>query len=291
MKVAKAMRGMARPIFTASFSRLATALVQVSPKLNDDCNVHWLFLACLPNSGSTAFAKLLSGARAATTLTPSGEGQWLVPAMAADGTRWQPDHLIDYNHVRNVWLTRVALRRKPFVVVEKSPPNLCRFAPLVAAFSTMPVTTVAMSRNPYAICSSWARRYSGATIVQTWEPALDGQIETNPIRFYEAIGEICGRRCAMLARIAPTATIATSYEDVTAQPHAFLRQLALAEPLLDNVDPARDIAVKDYPTQGLQNMNDRDIARLSPEHRAAVTRGLRPYADAIGRLGYDLDAA
>ena len=257
------------------------------PKLRYNVDVRWLFVACLPNGGSTALAKMLDGASAAFLLTPSGEGQWLVPELSAEGRRWDPNLPVNYARVRRVWLSRVALVGGQCVVIEKSPPNLCRFGALRAAFTDMQTVAIVMARDPLATCASWAKRYTPATIVRTWHPELAGcRLESDDFAFHEALGDICGRRFAMLVRAAQDAEIVTTYEAIAEAPGTFLARIAEVEPLLSDVDPDLHLSVKDYSAQPFRNLNVDDLARLSPAQVEAVARGLAPHADALAQFGY-----
>ncbi|WP_375257980.1 hypothetical protein [Citreimonas sp.] len=264
--------------------RVASAFL---PRLRHNPGTRWLFVACLPNGGSTALAKMLGSSRSAVRLTPSGEGQWLVPAMSATGRRWDPDLPLDYAQIRRVWLSRVPAGRD-CVVVEKSPPNLCRFRTLTAAFSEMPTLALVMSRDPVAVCASWAKRYAPSTVIRTWHPELAGQgLERDDIAFHEALGRICGRRFEMLRDAADIpGAIVTTYEDVARDPEALRDRLADALPQLSDIDPRVSLGVKDYPEQSFRDMNAADIARLSSDQANAIRRGLAPHDAALRHFGY-----
>jgi hypothetical protein len=257
------------------------------PKLRHNPDVTWLFVACLPNGGSTALAKMLGGANASLRLTPSGEGQWLVPTLSKDGRRWDPGLKVNYARVRRVWLSRVAFASGPRVVIEKSPPNLCRFSALREAFADMKTIAIVVARDPLATCASWAKRYKPATVVRSWYPHLDGQdLESDDLAFHEALGDICGRRFEMLVSAAENAEIVTTYEEIAKSPRSFVSRVAGIEPLLADVDPDARLGVKDYPAQPFRNLNASDRARLLPAQVEAVKRGLAPYADALEQFGY-----
>jgi hypothetical protein len=270
-------------------NRLAWARRRLGLDRRDTGGLAWLFVATLPNSGSTALASLLDSAPRAGRLHPRGEGQWLVPALVAPGTRWNPDARVDLGLVRAVWLDR-ALALEPVagsgrrLVVEKSPPNLCRFRALVGAFSDMPVHVVRFTRDPYAVCASWAGRYDPAKIADVW----DEPRAADDLAFHRLLGDICGRRMAMLAALADLSDADVAYEAFTDDPAAGLARLVAAVPDLAGADPGAVVAVKDYAPQTLRNMNTEQVACLSAAEMVAVTEGLRPHASAIEALGYAL---
>jgi hypothetical protein len=251
----------------------------------------WLFVATLPNSGSTALAGLLDSAPRTVRLTARGEGQWLLPEMCAPGRRWDPAAPLDLGRVRRVWSrhARAGLALGPRLVIEKSPPNLCRFRALLDAFADMPVGVLRFTRDPYAVCASWARRYPPAKIVVDWAPELAGRIDGEEA-FFRALGAICGQRMRLLAGLEDCSDLDLSYEALTADPAASASALAGAFPLLSGLDPQVSVAVKDYAPQRLRNRNAEQVAALSPRQLAAITDGLEPHAAAVMALGYRLRA-
>lgn len=252
--------------------------------------LHWIFLATLPNSGSSAFARLIETAPGVTLVNPRAEAQWLVAAMSADGRRWDPATSLDYAKVRRVW-TRRALARNPqaSLAFDKSPPNLVRLDELREAFGGAASTSVvAFSRHPLAICASWAKRYAPETLAREWLGCPPHQIARGDA-YYRLIGELCGQRMTRLAAARNAAVLHVSYEEFCADPASVSAQLSAAFPTLGKIDVTQSISVKDYEPQKLRNMNDEQVARLSPAQRAAVLAGLEPYADSVGRLGYALE--
>lgn len=284
-RVRALLQGSALRVYGLAVWLAASAL----PRLHYNPHATWIFIACLPNGGSTAIAKMLASGTKSTTLTPSGEGHWLVPHMCANGRRWDPNLAINWSLVRKVWLSCLIKFKAPFIVVEKSPPNLCRFDSLISTFEDMPHVSIVMARHPLAVCASWARRYRPETIIRSWHPELQGcGIETNDLLFHETLGQICGKRLEMLQEISKTATLCTTYEEVAVDPKAFLAQLCTQVPLLADVDPNTALKVKDYPDQKFLNLNDQDIARLTPNQRDAVVKGLASYGSAVAHFSYQL---
>lgn len=273
-----------------------TGLRRLGLGLGDVTGLSWLFIATLPNSGSTALAGLLDSAPRAIRLTARGEGQWLVPEMCAPGRRWDPAAELDLGRVRRVWVRRareIGRAREAGagagtrLVIEKSPPNLCRFRPLLAAFAGMPVRALRFTRDPYAVCASWARRYPPAKIARDWAPELTGRLG-DETAFFQALGAICGQRMRLLAGLEDCVDADLSYEALTEDPVAAAATLVAAFPLLAGLDPQAAVAVKDYAPQRLRNMNAAQLAALTPRQVAAITDGLRPHAAAVTALGYRL---
>lgn len=253
-----------------------------------DAALHWLFIATLPNSGSTAFAKMVSSSPVSVSLNDRAEGQWLLPGLCEDGKRWDPDLPVDWKRVRRVWMGKIRGKRQgPAVVLEKSPANLCRFRNLLAAFSDMETTPIRLTRDPYAVCASWDKRYGAERIKQGWHPELGDSLRTVD-GYFRALGALCGERMAMLAGLEGIVAATFSYEEVTMQPETAAARLLAICPALRRVDGRVEVAVKDYAKAGLRNMNEEQIALLDAQQIAWITEGLVPHAAALEKLGYTL---
>ena len=266
-----------------------TSWLRGTPSAAED--LHWVIIATLPNSGSTALAKLLSSAPRVSLLTGNGEGQWLLPDLARPARRWQADHPVNYDRLRHVW-TRAALRGadRPGLVVEKSPSNLVRLGQIVNALGGPGrVSLLSLSRDPVAICASWARRYSRKVIAEEWLGHAPRDWDDD-LAFHEALGALCGARMALLAGAAQGARLALRYEDVTEDTAGTARRIALAFPEAGDVDAGAVVDVKDYKTQPLRNMNAEQIGRLTEKQIAAIQRGLAPFSDSLAALGYPTDS-
>ena len=244
----------------------------------------WMFVATFANGGSTAFAKLLASGSRVELLHETGEGQWLSPQLT-DGGQAYGAIAVDYAMLRESWTGELAGRRRPCIVVEKSPPNLIRMRDLLLAFAPMPTYLVRLTRDPFAVCSSWDKRYSPAHLAAEWG-APTGGIEKGSDDWFEALGRLYAERAQAMAALEDVAAITLRYEDLTADPAAAVARLGTAIPLLDDVDPAARIQVKDYPPATLTDKNAQAIARLTERQCDAIGRGLRGAEDALGALGY-----
>src|SRR5207249_685189 len=104
---------------------------------------------------STALAKLLLTAKGTIALHPEAEGQWLVPTLCVPLARWDPEHSLDYNDIRTRWIEAVHQAtanstncNEPYLVIEKSPPNMCRYHKILSMLAMMKTCTVVMTRDP-----------------------------------------------------------------------------------------------------------------------------------------------
>lgn len=250
--------------------------------------VRWLFIATFNNGGSTALGELLDTASAAMRLVDDGEGQWLLPQLHAPYRRWNPDAEIDYKLVRGMWLREVRkVGNFPRLVVEKSPGNMVRMRPLLDAFSDMPCTVIRLTRDPYAVCRSWGKRYSLEHLEKFWSEDVSG-IERKSLDHYHLLGDIYGRRAKLLLGLDDVTELALTYEDLTEKTAEVLEQLVALEPLLHDVQRDAKLRVKDYEPRPLKNMNERQISKLSAEQIEAISEGLKPHADAVTALGYEI---
>lgn len=264
------------------------------PALSDEeihremADTTWLFIATLPNSGSTVLGSLLASSPVATGLQARFEGQWLIPALCAPGERWRPDLPVDYDNVRRVWTAKaIAQRKGPRVVIEKSPASLCRFRDLVGAFGDWHTYRLGLTRDPYAVCASWAKRHTPDELVHDWfppgSPTLTGEKE-----YFHTLGALCGHRMQMMSALDDFLDLTVRYEDITENSRDTTKQIIDLIPELVSIDPDTRFAVKDYKPSSVSNLNAKQIASLDPDHRRWIAAGLAPYETAIEALGYTL---
>ncbi len=184
------------------------------------CSFEWLLLLAFPNGGSTALAKLLLTADGTAALTSNAEGQWLVPAMCEPRARWDPEKAIDYDFVRACWVSaaRQAVRpsathQNSLLIIEKSPPNMCRYKAIVEMLSCMKTNVVVMTRDPYATCASWHIRHGPEQVERDW--GWVGQRPADEGAYFEALADIWIRRAQHLDAARGDAAHWIRYEDVS----------------------------------------------------------------------------
>lgn len=250
----------------------------VTPTFDDQ--VRWLFLATLPGSGSTLLADLLCRHCGAGQLAPRAEAQWLVPDLMVPGRRWDPDWPPALDGIRHIWLELVRDKALSGIVLEKSPPNICRMRRLLTAFADMPLTLVRLVRDPFAVCAGWAR-YPSETILADWAPGMN-HVVTCEEHYWALLGDLCGRRMTMLRDLDDLAAHTVRYEALVANPLQALTNMAavcpgLAPPETDRID-------------GVEDRNRTHFQSLHDWQRQAFAAGLRPYAEAVEDLGYSVEA-
>lgn len=251
-------------------------------------DLHWLFILTFPNGGSTALAKLLQSASAARGLTGISEGQWLIPSLAAEGKRWDASHIIWSRKLRACWLNKIDKGDNGIkLVIEKSPSNMCRYEYLVSTFSSMKPAIMTFSRNPYAVCASWHKRYGAEAILRDWYPHARSRIK-NESDYFQFLGEIWLERASMLLHAQKDSILNLSYEDFTEDVLGSVSKLQSMFPELADMSHDVKIKVKDYKPQTIENMNERQIATLTRKQIDLISKTLSRQVDVVGKLGYQI---
>ena len=270
-----------------AYGMLARAGAAINSRWEQRDDVSWLLMATMPNSGSTAIAKLLNHSQHVVELTKSGEGQWLVPAISTPGTRWDPEAPFNEGQLRRVWLSRVPAHPSPSVIFEKSPPNLCRIGKIADALAPMDRKIICLTRDPLATCASWFRRYALAAVIRSWCPEYRGTIQTEADHL-RLLGKIYGVRAGYLVKAREIAALTMSYEELTENPQKFVDALQELLPILTDLRADAKVTVKDYEPMALQNLNERQTSRITAEQADAIREGLADYRADIEALGYSI---
>lgn len=290
--------GLSWPMQARAVSKRAAKNVHVSllawrsqydQRLVHDGSLKWLFVLTFPNGGSTAFAMLLNTSKSCIAVNRNAEGQGLVPEWHHPSRKWDKNYHPDYRAVRALWIHE-ARRRKtgPCVVVEKSPPNMCRFRHIRAAFSSMPTRVIRLTRDPYATCASMHKRRGRRALFGSTPPHHPASTTSSRESYFERLGVQWGERAQMLVELEAECDLTFSYEEFADAPTRTLARVGALLPEFKDIDPIAGVKVKDYPKQGIRNMNQEQIASLTSAEIALITRGLAPYEDAVHALGYRL---
>lgn len=251
-------------------------------------DVTWLFILTFPNGGSTALAKLLLTASSTMALTPTAEGQWLVPSLCREGARWDTRHRVWARKLRAAWLNQVTKKSsKSTLVIEKSPPNLCRYREILTAFCAMETYLITFTRDPYATCASWHRRYGLERIVKAWLPSKKLSI-TSESDYFRLLGEIWLERASMLLRARQESNLNIRYEDFTDNTAEVIGKLRMLIPQLASAYAGARVKVKDYEEQAIVNMNEMQVKMLSDGQIAAVSSALSTKPEIVKELGYSI---
>jgi hypothetical protein len=256
----------------------------------DPSSVEWLLILAFPNGGSTALAETLLSAEGTLALHPRAEGQWLSPAMSAPGVRWNPNAAVDYDDLLARWMAAIRQSEpvncpgeEPLLIVEKSPPNMCRYQAIRSMLGGMKTTTVVMTRDPYATCASW-QALGPERIGRNW--GWPDAPPTDDRSFHYALGRIWAQRARYLLAARSDALMWLRYEDFAERPATVLQELARHVPRLRTADAVPRVRVKTYPPQTVRNMNAEQITRLSGDQRDAISSALSGEAGLVEQLGY-----
>lgn len=238
----------------------------------------FLFVLTPPYSGSTVLAKVLNSGRNSAMLQEKGEGQWLVRGMC-QSDRWEHEKRIDWTSVKAVWGVRIRMLEQlvgPIdVVIEKSPPNLVRADQLARHFTKS--RQIAFIRSPFANCAS--RLYRNYDRIDA--------TERDRIQLLQGLAESWIHRAAWLRRwIDSHAMYFFTYEQFCAEPNRCIGRVLDEFPMLKGIKMDRPFQVKDYPTQGIVNLNDRQQAKLTDREKDAIAESIAPYEDLLCYFGY-----
>jgi hypothetical protein len=160
---------------------------------------------------------------------------------------------------------------------------MCRYQSIISMLSGMKTYTILMTRDPYATCAAW-QAYGVDFITRNW-----GWVDQPPVddwSFHHAMAKLWIQRARYLADLRDEALIWFRYEDFADQPRRLIAEIAHKIPRLQSVNPDAVIKVKAYPEQGVRNMNNEQIARLSNSQKAAIASALAENADLVERFGY-----
>ena len=262
----------------------ATKAFQVDKKLGKQWEVgsepRFLFIITPPYSGSTALAQLLNSAPRTALLEERGEGQWLVPGLG-NSDRWERNKAVNWEAVKTVWFKRVALLRalvqEVDLFIEKSPPNMVRLGELLEAFPNH--SLLAFNRDPYANCSSIFHRFHSAEALTSEKRKA----------VMESLAKTWLLRSELVRKETEKRNILSfTYEDFCENTEACLARLQEVEPLLQEVDARKEVLVKDYAPQKIENQNARQIAKLKPEDLKVISSVLAQEQLVMSHFGYDI---
>lgn len=241
---------------------------------------HFLFIISPPYSGSTALAKIINTSHNSMTLTPKGEGQWLVPGLCAKD-RWMSEKKVNYQSVKSVWLNKYQsinhLIQNIDVVVEKSPPNMMRLEELASHFKKH--SFLANNRDPFANCASMLYR--------NYNPENLTTIERKNILCKLAEKWIL-RSLKIKSLIESLNIPLLTYENLCDNPSAVKGLLNLPNGVTDSINPNIPIKVKDYEPQPISNHNERQIAKLTHEEIEQINKVLATDTPLLNFFGYQL---
>ncbi|PWE18474.1 hypothetical protein DDZ18_02390 [Marinicauda salina] len=233
----------------------------------------FLFILSPPNSGSTALIRLLqTSANTSILKSRKGEGQFVLgaaPFLLYNSLNSKK--IIPWRFIKMCWMGSWDTSKN--VLVEKTPGNLFRVEELEEWFR--PANYIISIRDPYAFSEGLIRRHYKHKSY-TWA----AQFWIKFARYQKENIELLGRKA-----------VSTRYEDFTDQPAELVRALRKQIDMLDDIDYRRSMKVHSLDgsvERPLTNLNDKQIARLSPEQIAEITRVLSREPELLDYFGYEL---
>lgn len=225
----------------------------------------YLFILSPPYSGSTALWQLLQSSAQVAALPDEGQKlPELAPMMRQQP--WNPETQFDWQTISKVWHGYWDLTRP--VLLEKSPPHLCRSEQLLTHFD--PAYFILLLRDPVATCEALHRRNG-----MSYEEAAQRWIAW--LQYHLACRETLPRYQLLY------------YEALTEDPTHCLQELADWMPELAGINPqltVRAHSVHGVRERSLTNLNADKLARLTTAEREAVIKVLREQAPLLKQTSY-----
>jgi hypothetical protein len=223
----------------------------------------YLFILCLPASGSTLLWQILRTSSHVGFLPV--EGQALAREILFNKQRWNPEMPVQWEKVKEKWEAVWDLT-KP-VLLEKSPPHLVRARQLEANFPDS--YFVIMVRNPYAFCEGVKRRWkidsAYTEIARFWVDWAGCQIDNH----------------RSLSR-----ALFFTYEELTDAPGDICQRLIAFMPELQKLYPERHFNVFEK-TQRIENLNRKQIRRLTPDDMLEINGVLKSKPELMQYFHYE----
>ena len=225
----------------------------------------YLFILSPPYSGSTVLWRLLQTAPLVSALPDEGQKLPELRGMMRTDP-WNPATPFDWHLISEVWHRHWNLDRP--VLLEKSPPHLCRPQALLQHFA--PAWFILLLRDPLATCEALHRR--------------------NAMNYTEAAERwLAWLRLHLDARATLPRTLTLYYEDLVTAPTETFARLADWMPALAGVAPetaVRAHAIDGDQTRRLTDLNAVKFAQIGADDRDRVIATLRRHAALLEATPY-----
>ena len=254
-----------------------------------------LFLLCPNNSGSTYLSRAIAQSRHVWSLEKEGQhvfgfagphtldSKWpLIWASSDEALAVFADRsAFDWERSRKAWYFLATAKTDAASVFHtKAPPFLLHARDLSETFEN--ARFVLMVRDPYAALEGILRRKQRhKTISRNLDLAEAGA------RHLLKCLEIQRANIDLLGE----AAIAFTYEELCAGPEEMAHRIEALVPALDDLDLSQRLSIKGTYDEPLRNMNEEQIARLSPEEISAATRVFEEGREHLEFFGYALRTA
>ena len=232
----------------------------------------FLFILSPPFCGSTLLTEILSTSNNVSCNNNIGlkEGQHLpgVHNLLFTEDRWDPNKKIDWNRIKNLWNKYWDLSKS--VLLEKSPPNICRAKDIDKFFSNSKY--ICLVRNPYAQIQSNIRRYNT-------DVKIAAEKYINYLKFQKDNIETLEN------------TLVVSYEELADNPLKTKDKICEFLPVLEDINinlkfTAHNIRKKKK--MGITNLNKESISTLSKEQIENINMILNKEQDLLKYFNYSI---
>ncbi|MFL2574425.1 MAG: sulfotransferase [Flavobacteriales bacterium] len=232
----------------------------------------YLFILSPPFCGSTLLTEIISTSKNVSCNNNIGlrEGQHLPRAhnLLFTEDRWDPNKEIDWNKIKKLW--GKYWDRSKEVLLEKSPPNICRANNIDKVFNNSKY--ICLTRNPYAQIQSNIRRYN-----------TDIELATEKYISYLKFQK---KNIETLKN-----TLVVSYEELADNPSKTKEKISVFLPLLEDIKTnlrfnAHNMHQKKQ--MGITNLNQESIKALSNAQINSINTILNKEEDLINYFNYTI---
>jgi hypothetical protein len=232
----------------------------------------YLFILSPPFCGSTLLTEILSTSKNVSCNNNIGlrEGQHLPKAhdLLFTKNRWDPNKEIDWNRIKKIWSKY--WDRSKSILLEKSPPNICRANDIDKVFSNSKY--ICLVRDPYAQIQSNIRRYNTDIELATEKYISYLKFQKNNIQTLEK-------------------TLVISYEELADNPSKAKEKISAFLPLLEDINinlkfNAHNMHQKKQ--MGITNLNQESILALSKDQINSINTILNKEQELIKFFKYNI---
>ena len=232
----------------------------------------YLFILSPPFCGSTLLTEIISTSNNVSCNNNIGlrEGQHLPRAkeMLFNDDRWNPNKNIDWERVKKIW--HKYWDRSKDILLEKSPPNICRAQNIDKIF--IDSKYICLVRNPYAQIQSNIRRYN-----------TDIKIATNKYISYLKYQK---SNIEKLKEV-----LVLSYEELTDNPIKAKEKITTFLPALTDINTALEFNAHNMHKKkqmAIVNLNKENISSLSKDQIEIINTLLSKDQELIHYFNYHL---
>ena len=232
----------------------------------------FLFILSPPFCGSTLLTEIISTSKNVSCNNNIGlrEGQHLpkVQNVLFTEDRWDPNKEIDWNRIKKLWSKY--WDRSKSVLLEKSPPNICRAKNIDKVFGNSKY--ICLIRDPYAQIQSNTRRYNTDLEAAAKKYISYLKFQKNNIETLEK-------------------TLVVSYEELADNPLKTKEKISTFLPLLDDISidlkfNAHNMHQKKQ--MGITNLNQESIKALTKDQINSINTILDKEQELIKYFNYNI---